>query len=126
MTKNKSIGDFGEDLAAKHLRKSGFKIVGRNVREGKFEIDIIAENKNVLVFAEVKTRCISDPDDITFNASAASAVDRDKQKRTLGAAKLYLSKNPSTKEIRFDVLEIYLQKDLPKKVIEINHIENAF
>ena len=126
MTRNKSIGDFGEDLAVKYFRKNGFKIIGRNVHEGKFEIDIIAENKNSIVFAEVKTRCIEKSDDIFFNACAALAVDQEKQKRTVSAARSYLSKYPHDKEIRFDVIEIYLKKDSPQKLIEINHIENAF
>ena len=126
MTRNKSIGDFGEDLAVKYFRKNGFKIIGRNVHEGKFEIDIIAENKNSIVFAEVKTRCVEKSGDIFFNACAALAVDQEKQKRTVSAARSYLSKYPHDKEIRFDVIEIYLKKDSPKKLIEINHIENAF
>jgi len=46
----------GEDQAVKHLTHAGYKILRRNWRSGKLEIDIIAENKDFIVFAEVKTR----------------------------------------------------------------------
>ena len=50
------IGRYGEDMAAKLLRKKGYKILERNFRAGHNEIDIIAQNKDYTVFVEVKTR----------------------------------------------------------------------
>ena len=126
MTKNKVTGNFGENCAVKHLKKKRFKIIERNHREGKYEIDIIAANKTTLVFVEVKARRVESYDEIAFDVCAASAVDADKQKRTVCAAKAYLAQNSTQKSIRFDVIEVYLDKNNEKKLIEINHIENAF
>lgn len=47
---------FGEDKACDYLKKLGFKIIERNFRKGYGEIDIIALDKGILVFIEVKTR----------------------------------------------------------------------
>ena len=54
---NISIGRKGEELAQEFLKKQGYKILETNKHFSKFcEIDIIAEDKNTLVFCEVKTR----------------------------------------------------------------------
>lgn len=52
----KSVGQIGEDLAAKYLSKAGYKIIERNYRIRGGEIDIIALDGNTLVYIEVKTR----------------------------------------------------------------------
>jgi len=54
-TAKQKIGEIGEDLAAKYLKRKGYKIIQRNYREKWGEIDIIAQKKNDLVFVEVKT-----------------------------------------------------------------------
>ena len=56
MAESHNLGQKGEDLAAEHLKKAGYKILFRNWKWGKHEIDIIAENKDCVVFVEVKTR----------------------------------------------------------------------
>lgn len=53
---NKQTGDHGEDLACKYLQKLGYKILERNYRIRGGEIDIVAKDKDTLVFVEVKTR----------------------------------------------------------------------
>ena len=52
----KNIGDRGEALAARELKKHGYRILAKNFRSAHGEIDIIAEDRDVLVFVEVKTR----------------------------------------------------------------------
>ena len=126
MKSTKDIGDFGEQLAAKHLKKLKFKILDRNLHKGKNELDLVAKNKEFIVFAEVKTRCVDDPKKIYFEISAASAVYSEKRKRTVLAAREYLAENETNLQPRFDVIEVYLSKSEPLKLIEINHIENAF
>ena len=55
--KNKELGKFGEDFAVEYLQKNGFEILDRNWHYSRnSEIDIIAKEKNTLVFVEVKTR----------------------------------------------------------------------
>lgn len=126
MKSSKDIGDIGEKIASQYLKKKRFKIIKRNHHEGKNELDIVAKNKEFIVFAEVKTRCVEDASKIAFEVCAASSVDRDKQTRTVAAAKAYLSKSSERLQPRFDVIEVYLLKSDPRHLIEINHIENAF
>ncbi len=52
----KITGDYGEDLACKYLKKQGYKILERNFRISGGEIDIVAKDKDILVFVEVKAR----------------------------------------------------------------------
>lgn len=123
----KNIGDIGESAAAKYLRRHFYRIVERNYRYHRDEIDIIAKNRKFLVFVEVKTRSRSDINDNYFG-TPSSAVDAGKMERTKKAAQGYLSEHPERKRaIRFDVVEIYLEKNSEKtKILDINHIENAF
>ena len=56
MPATRDLGAFGEDLAEKFLQKNGYKILQRNFRSRFGEIDIVAQDKDVLVFVEVKAR----------------------------------------------------------------------
>ena len=114
-----NIGDIGEEYASKFLNKKKYKILERNYRKRYGEIDIIAENKNYIVFVEVKTR---HKDSL---ASAADAVNRQKQIRIIKTASLYLAENETEKFCRFDVCEVYINSD-NLKLVDINYIEAAF
>ncbi|MBE6535198.1 MAG: YraN family protein [Ruminococcaceae bacterium] len=119
------IGKFGEDSATSYLKKNGYRIVDRNVHVSHNEIDIIARDKTYLVFVEVKTRS-TDNSLYSDYGTPASAVTRSKQLRTLEAARKYLATTKYSRlQPRFDVLEIYIDKN-ERKVIKINHITNAF
>lgn len=121
-------GRLGEDIACEHLKKQKYKIIGKNVHVSHNEIDIIAENKQYIVFVEVKTRTCSSPDELIYG-SPASAVTYSKQQRTLAAAYSYLREKRSDKQPRFDVIEVYLQKGAEKdapQLIKLEHIESAF
>ena len=123
--KARDIGDHGEKIAKKYLRKKGYKILASNQHESHNELDLIACDASYIVFVEVKTRTT----DVTLYSrfgTPASAVDFQKRKRLITAAKDYLSRNnQQNKQPRFDVIEVYLMKDT-FQVIHINHIENAF
>lgn len=124
MISKSEIGKYGEDIACKFLKKEGYKIVARNKHESHNEIDIIASNKEYIVFVEVKTRSVEDD---LFNpyGTPASAVTASKQEKLIAAARSYLRGNPTNKQPRMDVVEVYLKKGT-KSVLKINHFENAY
>jgi putative endonuclease len=116
MAESHDLGQKGEDLAVDLLKKAGFKILFRNWKWGKNEIDIIAENQDFIVFAEVKTRS----DD--FQMDPVTAINRQKQRSIIFAATGYLKKFKIDKEGRFDVITVVQSADSYK----IDHIEGAF
>lgn len=106
------LGFFGERKAVKYLKKKGYKIVCRNYKCPFGEVDVIAEQGDTLVFAEVKTRS-SDAFGLPNEA-----VDRERKSRYVRSAKYYFAGKSIERTVRFDVIEILNGK--------INHIENAF
>ncbi len=122
-TKNRRIGDIGEDAAAKLLKRKKFKIIERNYVAVNHEVDIIAENLEMQIFVEVKCRVVKDDSDVR----PAEAVDKDKMRAIIKAASYYTAFNPSEKKKRFDVVEVYLKESRGKlSVLKTNHIEGAF
>ncbi len=110
------VGKQGEEIAEKYLKKQGYKILNKNFRCKQGEIDLIASDKNEIVIIEVKTRTSN-----TYG-NPADAVDIRKQRHIYNAAQYYLYKNKlETKQIRIDVIEIYIEG----KKIKINHIKKA-
>ena len=105
MAESHDLGQKGEDLAVDHLKKAGFKILFRNWKWGRHEIDIIAENQDFIIFVEVKTRT-SD-----FQMHPLSAVTREKQKSIMRAANGYLQKFNIDKEGRFDIITVIKSVD---------------
>lgn len=117
--KTRDVGIKGEQLAVKHLKKCGYKILSKNYKNKCGEIDIICKNKDTIIFVEVKTRTNKNYGD------ACEAVNLYKQKKIISVSKYYLLKNKNNLMIRYDVIEVYLEKD-NLNLIEINHIENAY
>jgi putative endonuclease len=74
MAESHDLGQTGEDEAAMHLLEKGYRILRRNWKAGRHEIDIIAETNEFIVFAEVKTR--SD----NYLVDPSDAVTREKQR----------------------------------------------
>ncbi len=107
----------GEQLAARHLKRLGYRIVCRNYRCPLGEIDIIARHRGVLVFVEVKSRRSE-----AFG-SPKLAVTPAKQHKLSQVAWHYLQKNNLTEiNARFDVVTISGTKSSPHFEV----IENAF
>lgn len=117
---NKLTGRWGEDRAAEFLKKKGYKIIGRNFTCRMGEIDIIAEKGRYIAFVEVKTR-----KNDTF-ATAAEFVTASKQRRVAVAAELWLGQNPTKKQPRFDVVEVYAPQGVLTAKPDIRHLEDAF
>ncbi|MCI5167945.1 MAG: YraN family protein [Candidatus Electrothrix sp. GM3_4] len=110
----KATGRSGEDLAAQHLEQQGYTILERNYRLRIGEIDIIARDKEYLVFIEVKTRRsrrIGNP---------FEAVDIRKQKKIVKIASAYLQGKELP--VRFDVVAVYLNE----QDVRIEVLKNAF
>ena len=116
----KEIGAYGEKIAASYLKKQGYKIITKNFLSAHGEIDIIAQNKETLVFVEVKSRKDSDENFKNYGFPC-EAVTKTKQKHIIFTARCYLQRHPTEKAMRFDVIEVYLSKK-PR----VNHIEDAF
>lgn len=116
MSESHDLGIKGEKLAASYLENNGFRILAKNWKWGRNEIDIIAEDNHFIVFIEVKTRT----DD--FLEHPISSVTREKQKSIIFAAEGYLRIKGIDKECRFDVISVVVKKD----DFTIDHIADAF
>jgi len=114
----KNTGHYGEDIAAAYLQQKGYSIVERNYRKRFGELDIIAEDGEVLVFVEVKTRSS------TRFGSPFEAVDSRKQRKMSRIALAYLnSRKLFDRSARFDVVAVMLHKgSLP----EVEIVQDAF
>lgn len=101
----KILGDKGEKIACRELKKRGYKILKKNYRNKLGEIDIVAKDGDVLVFIEVKTRSSDE------YGTAAEAVDVSKQKRIRKiAASFLLQYKVENVPCRFDVVCINMQQ----------------
>jgi putative endonuclease len=114
-----SFGERGEAVAAKHLRRRGYKIVARRARSRLGEIDIVAVHGSTVVFVEVKTRRSHDA------GHPAESITADKQRRLTRSALAFLKRyglleSPS----RFDVVAVSWAEHERRPVVE--HYENAF
>ena len=120
MKSSRLNGAWGEALAAEYLRKKKYKIeaAGYQCRYG--EIDLIVSDKKYLVFVEVKLRKSSD------FAQAMEFVDQRKRDRIRVTASMYLSRNPTLLQPRFDVIEIYAPEGTATLQPQIRHLEDAF
>lgn len=113
--KNKEIGKIGEGVAQEYLIKRGYEIIETNKRFSRFcEIDIIAKDKDALVFIEVKTRS-SD-----FCGSPLEAITKTKYENIKTGLFSYLQETKiKYKNFRIDAISITLN---PK--IKIHHLKN--
>ncbi len=115
---NVQIGRKGEQLAMIYLKQAGYSIVTTNYRNKIGEIDIIARDKDIYVFFEVKTRTSM------LYGRPAEAVNADKQQKIIHTALFYLQQTHNLEEdCRFDVIEVLLSNN---KGTQINHIKSAF
>jgi len=102
----KPVGAQGEDLAARALRREGYRILDRNVRLGRFEIDIVAQEGDTIAFVEVKTRRRTDVADPEDNVDAA------KRRHLSAAAHRYMSLHPQPDlYYRYDVVAVACQDE---------------
>lgn len=114
----KSLGYYGETKACEYLRAKGYKILERNYRRGKTELDIVCEKDGVVAFIEVKSRR-----DDSFGSSV-EAVNFYKTRQIVKTAEAYLIKRGlmGVVDVRFDIIGIDYENGVPN----IHHIEDAF
>jgi putative endonuclease len=115
-TDNKSLGPQGEDLAIKYLQAKGLKIILRNYKTPIGEADIVAHDKDTIVFVEVKTRSSSQ------FGEPFEAVNERKRDKLKKIAMYYQKQQGKEIMVRFDVVSIKRKAD----GYEINHITDAF
>ena len=109
-------GKTSEIIASNYLKKKGYKILKTNYKNKLGEIDIIAKDKNCLVFVEVKARMsrkFGDP---------FEAINVEKQNKIRAVATIYLMQNRLMEtNCRFDAIAVLGEMDE-----DIKHVENAF
>jgi putative endonuclease len=112
----KVLGHKGEDIAVDFLKQKGYKILMRNYMTPMGEADIVAKDKNIIVFVEVKARS-SDAFGQPFEA-----VNHRKQEKLKKIALYYLNRYQIELPVRFDIVSIISRNGKA----EVNHIVEAF
>lgn len=114
MNRKQLSGIKGEDLAVSFLLKKGYSIIERNFRSKMGEIDIIAKDKDVLAFVEVKARSTEE------FGSPLEAITPFKMKSLIRTATFYKLKNPKLPDaMRIDAVAITLDSKNNIKSIEL-------
>jgi putative endonuclease len=129
--RNSAIGRTGEDHAAAHLRRRGYRVLARNLRAREGEIDIVACDATAIVFVEVKTSRARRTPTSTAAAGPQTPLERllPRQRarlRRLAAAWLSDQSNarPYRSTIRFDAIGVLL--DSRDRLLRLDHIEDAW
>jgi putative endonuclease len=126
MSTTKGIGDAGETIAADYLREEGYRILDRNYRFERSEVDIVcydpgasgAEAGGEIVFVEVKARS-----GLGYGAPEAAVTD-EKQQSILKVSRAYLyERRMEGAPCRFDVVSVVLNQEADP---DVEHFPNAF
>ena len=122
-------GDYGENAAAEYLKRHGDKILARNWRCRYGELDIIALDRDIICFVEVKTRRVNFYSGLdTIGTRPGDAVGYRKREKLRLSAALWLDARRGEypgqdPPARFDIAEIYI---FPDDSAKIKYIKNAF
>lgn len=113
----KRLGRWGESVAALHLEAKGYRILEKNWRCARGEIDLVAQAGSTLVFVEVKTRRgrgMGAPEE---------ALTRQKSRKLIELGQLYLAEHDLDVDWRVDLVAVEL--DRAGKLMRCEHIPNA-
>ncbi len=116
MAEHYDLGVTGEKIAADFLINKGYKIIEKNYRFKKAEIDIIAQKNKVLICVEVKTRTT------TYFGNPQDFIHAKKIKLLVSAMDNYVTSKDLDIEVQFDIIAIVKNKNQTY----IEHIEDAF
>lgn len=116
MATHNELGEKGEQLAVEYLQQKGYKILERNWRYKKAEVDIIALKEDILVPVEVKTRTSN------YFGNPQDFVNLKKIQLLVEAINEYVVSKDLDVEVRFDIVAIIQNKNTTK----IEHLQDAF
>lgn len=111
-----TFGKRGEAMAEIEMRQRGYKILARNYRHGKSEIDLIMQGEGLMIFVEVKTRSSNSfgfPEDF---------VSKNQQEAIIRASNYYVEEQGWKGDIRFDIVAIVIKQT----TMQIEHLKDAF
>ena len=112
-------GRRAEDLAAAELERQGFRIVARNWRRPEGELDLVADDRGVCVFVEVRSRTGLEQGD------PLESITPRKRARVIRAARLFLDSEPiPATGYRFDVVGVTFFDDAREPAL--THVPGAF
>lgn len=119
--RRRQLGAAGEQFAADHLTRQGFRILDRNYRTRFGELDIIACDQHQIVFCEVKCRVAN-----RAGRDPLESVHAAKQAQVRRLAGRWLSErpHPRARDLRFDAIGVTLSPD--GKLLRLDHLESAF
>jgi putative endonuclease len=104
MTSKKTVGQRGEEIACKALKKRGYRILDKNFSCRQGELDIVAEDNDVVCFIEVKARSYED------YGLPEEAVTHWKKRKLLNTAFVYIEKKKiKDRDMRFDIISVDLK-----------------
>ena len=118
----RDLGALGEQLAADHLARRGFRILARNYRTRWGELDIVAFDGTTLAFVEVKARRRSN-----WGTTPLDSVGPRKRRQVQRMARSWLSDTtdrPFARSLRFDAIGVTL--DPAGGLVSLEHLEDAF
>lgn len=122
----RALGALGERLAAEHLARKGYEVLGTNFRTRFGELDLIAADEKSLVFCEVKSRIAGTR---RGPAGPLDAIGPRKRAQVRAMAREWLvsaeaADRPRRQELRFDAIGILLTRS--GRLVSLEHLENAF
>jgi putative endonuclease len=121
--RRKALGRQGEDLAAAYLTQQGYDVITRNWRTRSGELDIVARDRDWLVFVEVRTRRIGKGAATPMLGSPEESVTPRKQLQLVALADAYLFEMPWGGRWRIDVIALELRAD--GSVARLNHLRDS-
>lgn len=116
MAKHNILGQKGEEIAERFLLQKGYRILAKNWRYKKLEIDIISLKDNLLISTEVKTRTTD------FVENLNEIVTRKKQRFVIEATNAYMEEHEIEQEVRFDIIFIVVNNGK----FTLRHVKDAY
>lgn len=118
----RQLGDIGEKIARNYLKRKGYNILENNYRKKYGEVDIVAKDRKVLVFVEVKTR-VYNPEVVYFPPEVN--VHYFKGKKIERVANIYLSEKKFSENTLWQIDVVTVELNYTNRKAKITHFKNA-